>query len=116
MLKQATSLPLMRQAENPFWTRLSKRPRRAWSLCSRPLRIAHRDPSRHSGAPRTTWEPPVIRALFGLALFLAAAPAAAQEPSRLDKILQSGTLRVGTTGDYKPFTALDKATGQFSGF
>lgn len=36
--------------------------------------------------------------------------------SRLDAILAKGVLRVGMTGDYRPFTALDKATGQFSGF
>ena len=45
-----------------------------------------------------------------------AAQAGAQDVSRLDRILQSGTLRVGTTGDYKPFTSRDPATGQFSGF
>ena len=46
----------------------------------------------------------------------ALSPAFAEEASRLDKILQSGVLRVGTTGDYKPFTARDAATQQFSGF
>jgi cyclohexadienyl dehydratase len=43
-------------------------------------------------------------------------PVAAQEGSRLDRIVQSGTLRVGTTGDYKPFTDKDPETGRFSGF
>jgi cyclohexadienyl dehydratase len=38
------------------------------------------------------------------------------ESSRLDDILRRGVLRVGTTGDYRPFTALDKATGDYSGF
>lgn len=37
-------------------------------------------------------------------------------PSRLDEIVKRGTLRVGMTGDYKPFTYLDKATQQFNGF
>ncbi|QPF88456.1 transporter substrate-binding domain-containing protein [Bradyrhizobium commune] len=37
-------------------------------------------------------------------------------PSRLDEIIKRGTLRVGMTGDYKPFTYLEKATQQFSGF
>jgi len=34
----------------------------------------------------------------------AARPPAAASPSRLDEILARGTLRVGSTGDYKPFT------------
>ena len=38
------------------------------------------------------------------------------EDSRLDAIVASRVLRVGTTGDYRPFTALDKATGEYSGF
>lgn len=42
-------------------------------------------------------------------------PAHAAEPSRLDQIIEKGVLRVGTTGDYKPFTYLDKDTGEFSG-
>jgi cyclohexadienyl dehydratase len=40
----------------------------------------------------------------------------AQQPSRLDEIIKRGTLRVGMTGDYRPFTSLDKATATFSGF
>jgi cyclohexadienyl dehydratase len=44
-----------------------------------------------------------------------AAPAFAQG-SRLDAILESHILRVGTTGDYRPFTALDKKSGEYSGF
>jgi cyclohexadienyl dehydratase len=44
-------------------------------------------------------------------------PATADDATaRLDVILGKGTIRVGTTGDYKPFTYLDKATGQYSGF
>ena len=50
-----------------------------------------------------------------LAVVAFAAPAAAQT-SRLDDILARGVLRVGTTGDYRPFTALDKASGAYSGF
>jgi cyclohexadienyl dehydratase len=56
-----------------------------------------------------------------LALFVAAfwagitAPALA-EGSRLDAILERQVLRVGTTCDYRPFTALDKETGEYSGF
>src|SRR3984885_5732194 len=50
------------------------------------------------------------------AFFLAAAAAHAQQPSRLDDIVKRGTLRVGMTGDYLPFTYLDKATAKFRGF
>jgi cyclohexadienyl dehydratase len=49
--------------------------------------------------------------LAGLALGV---PGAA-EASRLDEILARGVLRVGTTGDYRPFTALDRASGAYSG-
>jgi cyclohexadienyl dehydratase len=54
-------------------------------------------------------------AILALSL-LAATPSVAQQTSRLDDILAKGTLRVGSTGDYKPFTYLDKTTNQFSGF
>jgi cyclohexadienyl dehydratase len=53
---------------------------------------------------------------FAAALFLMAAAAHAQQPSRLDDIVKRGTLRVGMTGDYLPFTSLDKATAKFRGF
>jgi cyclohexadienyl dehydratase len=55
-------------------------------------------------------------------IFLAAAigfaPAAfaGDTGSRLDAILQAGVLKVGSTGDYKPFTYKDPATGKFTGF
>lgn len=39
----------------------------------------------------------------------------ASAPALLDQIVQRGVLRVGTTGDYKPFTYLDPATGRFEG-
>src|SRR6201996_1462859 len=51
--------------------------------------------------------------------FLAIVSAQAQQaaaPSRLDDIVKRGTLRVGMTGDYLPFTYLDKATSKFRGF
>jgi cyclohexadienyl dehydratase len=50
------------------------------------------------------------------AFFLAAASVHAQPSSRLDDIVKRGTLRVGMTGDYLPFTYLDKATSKFRGF
>jgi cyclohexadienyl dehydratase len=43
-------------------------------------------------------------------------PVFAEEASRLDRIIQAGVLRVGSTGDYRPFTARDAATQQYSGF
>jgi cyclohexadienyl dehydratase len=59
-----------------------------------------------------------ILASLAAAFFLIAAPAQvqAQEPSRLDEIVKRGTLRVGMTGDYLPFTSLDRASGKFHGF
>src|SRR5260370_24771754 len=51
--------------------------------------------------------------------FLMIVPAPAQQPapsSRLDEIMKRGTLRVGMTGDYLPFTYLDKSTSKFRGF
>ncbi|WNV09860.1 transporter substrate-binding domain-containing protein [Tardiphaga sp. 709] len=43
-------------------------------------------------------------------------PAPAPSPSRLDDIIARGTLRVGLTGDYMPFSAFDPATTSFKGF
>src|SRR3984893_1948707 len=48
--------------------------------------------------------------------FLVAASAHAQQDSRLDEIMKRGTLRVGLTGDYLPFSSLDKASSTFRGF
>ncbi|CAO3418113.1 transporter substrate-binding domain-containing protein [Azospirillum endophyticum] len=45
----------------------------------------------------------------------AAAATQPAETSRLDAILSAGTLRVGTTGDYKPFTYLNPQTQKFEG-
>jgi len=55
----------------------------------------------------------MIGVVVGLSL---ATSALAQQASRLDEIVKRGTLRVGMTGDYRPFTSLDKATAKFSGF
>ena len=43
------------------------------------------------------------------------AQSVAQSPSRLDEIIQRGVMRVGMTGDYKPFSYFDQATNKFSG-
>lgn len=57
---------------------------------------------------------------FAIAASLVALPVAAMAgdapQSRLDDILARGTLRVGTTGDYRPFTFLNKETNQFEGY
>ena len=60
----------------------------------------------------------MIRSLTCLAaaFFLVAASAHAQQASRLDDIIKRGTLRVGMTGDYLPFTYFDKTTSKFRGF
>jgi cyclohexadienyl dehydratase len=60
----------------------------------------------------------MIRVLTCLAagFFLVAASAHAQQGSRLDEIMKRGTLRVGLTGDYLPFSSFDKATSTFRGF
>lgn len=53
------------------------------------------------------------------AVVLTIASASAQQatvPSRLDDIVKRGTLRVGMTGDYLPFTYFDKTNSAFRGF
>lgn len=56
-----------------------------------------------------------VLAVLGAALFLMCGSLHAQE-TRLDDIIERGTLRVGTTGDYLPFTSLDRATATYRGF
>src|SRR5271155_2879765 len=55
-------------------------------------------------------------ALFVTALWAAIVAPALADGSRLDAIIERHVLRVGTTGDYRPFTALDQGTGEYSGF
>src|SRR5471030_833682 len=57
-----------------------------------------------------------ILTYLAAAFFLVTVSAHAQQPSRLDDIAKRGTLRVGMTGDYLPFTYLDKAASKFRGF
>ena len=45
-----------------------------------------------------------------------AVEAAAQEKSRLNQILERGTLRVGTTGDFNPMSIRDPASNSFKGY
>ena len=60
----------------------------------------------------------IVRLLAAVATaLLVSFPAYSQSaPSRLDEIVKRGTLRVGMTGDYLPFTSFDGATGKFRGF
>jgi len=59
----------------------------------------------------------MFRIVVGLiAALVLGASVQAQQASRLDDIIKRGTLRVGMTGDYLPFTYLDKATQKFRGF
>jgi cyclohexadienyl dehydratase len=58
-----------------------------------------------------------IAAMAAVATLAVGTAAFAQgQTTRLDRIESSGTLRVGMTGDYRPFTFLDKKTGKFEGF
>ena len=61
---------------------------------------------------------PFKRLLLTLALVTLALPAAvlAQTKSHLQTILERGTLRVGTTGDFNPMSVKDPATNAYKGF
>lgn len=56
------------------------------------------------------------RTLVVLMLSLVAVGIQAQEPSRLQRIVESGVLRVGTTGDFKPMSFRDPATQDYVGY
>jgi cyclohexadienyl dehydratase len=56
----------------------------------------------------------LVLSSLAAALFLTASSAQAQT-SRLDEIIKRGTLRVGMTGDYAPFSLFDNTTGKFRG-
>jgi cyclohexadienyl dehydratase len=57
----------------------------------------------------------VLLLAFAVGL-LGATPAMAQTKSRLQQILERGTLRVGTTGDFNPMSVRDPATNSYKGF
>jgi cyclohexadienyl dehydratase len=59
--------------------------------------------------------PRILACLAGLIL-LATTATPAQQPSRLDLIIKRGTLRVGMTGDYLPFSFLDPVSSTYRGF
>ena len=61
----------------------------------------------------------ILAAVFIAVLLMgqvAHAQNASSGSSRLDSILQRGSILVGTTGDYKPFSIIDKTTGDFVGY
>jgi cyclohexadienyl dehydratase len=59
----------------------------------------------------------MVRIAIGLLTgLLLVCSAQAQQASRLDEIIKRGTLRVGMTGDYRPFTYRDKTNSTFTGF
>ena len=63
--------------------------------------------------------PAIVATMFFFVLFCgqgASAQTASSGSSRLDSILERGSILVGTTGDYKPFSIYDKATGDFVGY
>lgn len=53
---------------------------------------------------------------FAVAAALIAAPLAAQAQSTLQDVLNSGVLKVGTTGDWNPMTMRDIATNSYVGY
>lgn len=56
----------------------------------------------------------VLVAVFCLSMVISLS-AEATEPNRLNRILEKKVLRVGTPGDYRPFSMLDKTTGKYEG-
>ena len=56
-----------------------------------------------------------MKKLFLIAIF-ALLPFSSNAESNLDKILSSGVLKVGTTGDWDPMTMKDPATNKYKGF
>lgn len=52
---------------------------------------------------------------FAMGLILSNQPFAQADSVLLDEIIARGTLRVGMTGDYKPFSEKNKTTGAFEG-
>jgi len=55
-------------------------------------------------------------AALALGFFTAQAPTEAKAASILNEILDSGTLKVGTTGDWNPMTMKDIATNGYTGY
>ena len=58
----------------------------------------------------------LLAGLAATALLLMPLQGAAQNKSKLTQILERGTLRVGTTGDFNPMSIKDTATNTLTGF
>jgi cyclohexadienyl dehydratase len=58
----------------------------------------------------------MLMGLVTAAALLAPAASIAQTKSKLNQILERGTLRVGTTGDFNPMSIKDTATNTLTGF
>jgi cyclohexadienyl dehydratase len=58
----------------------------------------------------------MLACVLALGATLLAEPSVAQNKSRLQTILERGTLRVGTTGDFNPMSVRDPATNRYRGF
>lgn len=58
----------------------------------------------------------IAAGLIAAAFVLPVQAKAEQTKSLLDQILERGTLRVGTTGDYPPYSELDQASNTYKGF
>lgn len=65
-------------------------------------------------AKQRDWEPNCMRVLIALAVCLLFSIEAVAQ-TRLDDIAGRGSLRVGLTGDYRPFSVRDKDSGVYSG-
>lgn len=57
----------------------------------------------------------ILCTLLPILVSLLIGSAWADAGNRLDSVMQRGTLRVGSTGDYKPFSHRDPASGQYQG-
>jgi cyclohexadienyl dehydratase len=55
-------------------------------------------------------------AIMAVAMTIPTLAIADDAKSLLDQILERGTLRVGTTGDYPPYSELDQATSAYKGY
>ncbi len=58
----------------------------------------------------------IAAALVAVALVVPGLARADEAKSLLDQILERGTLRVGTTGDYPPYSELDTASNTYKGY